>query len=307
MTAPTFSVVIAAHDAEATIGEALDSAHAQTLAPLEVVVVDDGSTDATAEVIARRGEQVRLIRQENRGPAAARNVAVRESAGDFVAILDADDVFEPDRLAAFSELATARPELDILMSDVYLERGGEVVALFSEQTPFATDDQFAQLVDRCFLAEPAVRRAALLAAGGFDETLRVGEDWECWLRLLHRGAHAGYVDRPLLRYRVDGTGLTADRMVALRSRVQVLERVAALDLTSDERRVVEDTLRRRRRRARLADVEVALETGAPHARRRAAAEAVARDLPIRVRGLLLAAALVPPLAGRIAAFDGHRR
>lgn len=307
MTPPTFSVVVAAHDAEATIGEALDSVLAQTTPPLEIVVVDDGSTDGTADVVARHGERVRLIRQENRGPAAARNVAIRRSVGEFAAILDADDVFEPERLAAFSELAAARPELDILMSDVYLERGGEVTGLFSEETPFADDDQFTQLVDRCFLAEPAVRRTTLLAAGGFDETLRVGEDWECWLRLLHRGARAGYVERPLLRYRVDGAGLTADRMTALRSRVQVLERAAALDLSPDERRVVEQTLRRRRRRARLAEVEVALAAREPHARRRAAAEAFGPDVPLGVRALLLASAAVPGLGTRIAAVGGHRR
>jgi len=307
MTAPTFSVIIAAYDAETTIGEALDSVFAQTLPPLEIVVVDDGSTDRTADVVARNGDQVRLIRQENRGPAAARNVAVRQAVGDFVAILDADDVFEPERLAAFSELAAAHPELDILMSDVYFERSGEVIGRFSEETPFAFDDQLVQIVDRCFLAEPAVRRAALLAIDGFDESMRVGEDWECWIRLLQGGAQAGYVNRPLLRYRVDGAGLTADRLVALRSRVQVIERAAALELPPDARRAVDHYLPRRRRRALLAEVETDLAERHPGARRRAAAAALGPEIPLRVRGLLLLSAAVPQASRLIGALDGRRR
>ena len=124
---------------------------------------------------------------------------------------------------------------------------------------------------------------------------------------MHGGGRAGYVDRPLLRYRVDGAGLTADRMTALRSRVQVLERAAALDLAPDERRVVDHFLRRRRRRAQLAEIEVAVAARAPGARRGAATAAFRLDVPLRLRGLLLAAALVPALGPRIGAYGGHRR
>jgi hypothetical protein len=93
----------------------------------------------------------------------------------------------------------------------------------------------------------------------------------------------------------------------LRSRVHVLERASTLDLSPGQRRLVEGTLRRRRRRARLAEIEVALAAREPGSRRRAAAAAFGGDVPLRVRGLLLCAAAVPALAPRIAALDGHRR
>ena len=94
-------------------------------------------TDGTGTPPYRRA--INYIRQANRGAAAAKNVGFRRAAGEFVAILDADDVYEPDALAALTELAVSRPDLDILQVDLYFEVGGEIVGRFSEKTPFPMD------------------------------------------------------------------------------------------------------------------------------------------------------------------------
>ena len=198
---PSFSVVIAAYQAVTTIVEAVESALGQTLPPREIIVVDDGSTDGTASALDLYRDRIVLLRQENAGAAAALNVALRAATGDFVCPLDADDVYERDRLRVLGELGAARPDLDLLGADCYLERDGSVVARFSERTPFAVADQRVAIFDRVFVVLPAMRRRRLLAIGGYDESFRVAYDWDCYLRLLLDGASAGYVDEPLYRYR----------------------------------------------------------------------------------------------------------
>jgi hypothetical protein len=297
--APTFSILIATYQAAATIAESVESALSQTVRAHEVIVVDDGSSDGTDEQLKPYGDRIRYLRQENRGAPAASNVGLAAATGDFVSILDADDTYEPQRLEALTELATKRPDLDILMTDAYLEVEGETVGLFSELTPFASAQQNLEIFERCFVAWPAVRRQTLVELGGFDESLRIGYDWECWIRLLHAGCRAGGVDEPLLRYRIAGQrSLTDDRVGALQSRVRVLEVAARLDLSEEERGQLELFLRRRRRRVLLAESEHALRGRSPDARRRSVAVATASGMPLGVRLKALAAAVAPRIAAR---------
>ena len=209
---PSFSVIIAAYQAAATIGEAVDSALSQTLPPVEVIVCDDGSTDDLEAALAQYRERITVLRQENRGAAAARNAASRAARGDFVAILDADDVYMPERLEALGALAAARPDLDILSTDTYFEVEGELAGRFNDQRhPFAIADQRTEILRRCFiLYNAAVRRERLLELGGFDETLAQAEDWELWIRLILAGSRAGTVDEPLARYRMTPDSLTSE-------------------------------------------------------------------------------------------------
>ena len=108
---------MAAFQAAETIGEAVESALAQTLPPHEIIICDDGSTDDIGGAIARFGERVRLLRQEHRGPGAAKQTASEAASGEFVVVLDADDTFHPRRLEALGEAAAARPDLDLLTTD----------------------------------------------------------------------------------------------------------------------------------------------------------------------------------------------
>jgi Glycosyl transferase family 2 len=297
--APTFSVLITCYQAADTVGDAVQSALAQSRAPHEVIVVDDGSTDGTREALAPFLDRIDYVRQANRGHSAALNAGVQRASGDFVVLLDADDAYEPERIEALTELAVARPDLDVLMTDAHLEVNGRVVSRFTERTPFAVEDQRLAIFERCFIAWPAVRRRLLLDAGGFDESLRRGKDWEAWIRLLHAGASAGLVDEPLHRYRIKGEGsLTDDRVAALRARVVVLERAARLDLSPPERAQLEHFLGRRRRRALLAEAEQALRAGSPDARRLAVRVASMPGMPAGTRAKALAAIVAPRAAGR---------
>ena len=174
MTVPSFSVVIPAYNASGTIAEAVESVLGQTVRPLEVVVVDDGSTDDIEGALAPYRHDISLVRKEGGGGASALNAGLHAVSGDFVAQLDADDAYAPERLEALRELGARQADLDILATDAYLEAEGEVVGRFSTGTPFADHDQRVSIFDRCFMLLPAMRRERLLAIGGQDESMRLG-------------------------------------------------------------------------------------------------------------------------------------
>src|SRR4051794_15961929 len=121
---PTFSVVVPAYQAAVTIGETLDSVLAQAPPPQEVIVADDGSTDDLDGALGRFGTAVRVVRIPHAGVAAARNAGARAASGDFVLVVDADDVLLPGKLAALGRLGQERPDLDLLCTDVVFEVGG---------------------------------------------------------------------------------------------------------------------------------------------------------------------------------------
>ncbi len=295
---PTFSVIIPAYQAADVVAQAVESALDQTIPAHEVIVCDDGSTDDIEAALAPYRERVLFLRKENGGGASALNTAARAATGEFVSLLDADDAYEPERIEAVGELAAARPDLDIVMTDSYMELEGRIVGRFSEETPFAAEAQRTAILDRCFIAWPAVRRDRLRAIGGFDEALRIAYDWDFWLRLLFDGARAGLVDVPLHRYRISGESLSGDRPAALRERVTILEKVSDASLSERERVALRRSLASKRSRAALAEAQAALRAGSPDARRRALIVAVGRGYgtPTRLNAML--AVLAPRLAAR---------
>jgi len=300
--APTFSVVVAAYQAAGTIGEALESVLTQTVPPHEIVVCDDGSTDDLDAALEPFRERIVVVRQENRGEAAAKNAAACAATGEFVAILDADDVYLPGRLEALGGLAAARPDLDLLTTDAYLEVEGQVVRrVYGDDWTFEVDDQRREIMRRNFVfGHAAVRRGRLLAAGGFDETIRFTTDWECWMRLILGGSRAGAVLEPLARYRVSPTALSADRTRMTAGRLESLRK----GLEHPALRPAE----REAGRARLAELERelavmrlrdAVRSGGAEARRLALGLAFGRGVPPETRLKSLAAVLAPGLTGRL--------
>src|SRR4051794_6053007 len=225
-SAPSFSIIIAAYQAAGTVGEAIDSALAQTAPPHEVVVCDDGSTDDLDAALAPYRQRIRLVRKANGGEASAKNAAAREATGDFVVILDADDTFMPERLERLGALAAERPELDILTTDAYLEHDGRVLRrCYRPAWPFAFGGQREEILRRNFIfGLAAVRRERLLALGGFDESIPRTTDWNLWIRMILRGSQAGAVLEPLARYRVHPTSLSADRIRMRPGGLQTLRR-----------------------------------------------------------------------------------
>jgi GT2 family glycosyltransferase len=299
-TPPTFSVLIAAYQAADTIGDAVMSALEQTTPPLEIIVCDDGSTDDLEDALSPYLPHIQLIRQSNRGEAAAKNAAARRARGEFVVILDADDVFLPRRLEALGELATNRPDLDLLTTDAILEVDGVPVRRCYDSTfTFDVADQRRAILERNFIfGLAAVRREALFAVDGFDEALRYAMDWDCWLRLLARGARAGLVDAPLARYRLRATGLSAQRGRLLHGRVAVLERaVSNPDLTPAEHDLARREARRQLALASVVEASESLRAAGPDRRRLALRAALTPAVPAATRLRALAAAAAPHLAG----------
>jgi glycosyltransferase involved in cell wall biosynthesis len=306
---PSFSIVIAAYQAAETIHDAVASARRQTVPAAEIVVCDDGSTDDLPTALGSFADEVKLIRQPNRGEAAAKNAGVQASVGEFAVFLDADDAFLPERLEALGELASARPDLDVLTTDALLEVDGSVVRHCYDATwEFEVDDQRAAILERNFVfGLAAVRRSRFLAAGGFDESLRFATDWDLWLRLILGGAKVGLVAEPLAVYRLRSTSLSAQRPQLLRGRCAVLERALSRDdLTVAEREGVREALAQNRREALLAEAREALVAGGSDARIRALRVAAGREVPVLTRLRALAAAAAPRRASRLLVRERER-
>jgi Glycosyl transferase family 2 len=298
---PSFSVLIAAYNVAGFVGEAVASALGQTRPPLEVIVCDDGSTDELDAALEPFRDRIVLLRQENGGEASAKNAAAQAASGDFLAILDADDVYLAERLEALGELAVARPDLDVLTTDAVLEvDGAPVRRCYTKELPFEVDDQRAAIITRNFVfGLTAVRRARFLDAGGFDESLRYATDWDLWARLILGGSRVGAVMEPLARYRLREGSLSGARPSLLAGRIRVLEQAAAnRSLNGSERRIVAGSIALERRRLALAEARAALAGELPRPRRRSLAVALGPGHEVRTRVKALAAAVAPRSAGR---------
>jgi glycosyltransferase involved in cell wall biosynthesis len=205
--ASKFSVVVPAHNVERTLHVAIRSVLDQTLPALEVVVVDDGSSDSTAEIAATFGERVRLIRKENGGTASARNRGIAEARGDVICFLDADDRYEPGRLEAIAAKLEAEPGLDGVLTDALLVGGGGSRRA-SGWWPAAASRERLDIRSKPIFCALAVRRRVLDELGPFDSRFRLLEDVEMWHRLICRGHPIGYVDDPSYVYLLNDEGKT---------------------------------------------------------------------------------------------------
>ena len=204
------AVVVPTYQYGHFVGRAIDSALAQTSPPAEVVVVDDGSTDDTADVVGRYGPPVRLIVQANQGVAAARNTGVRASTSPLVAFLDADDAWEPGKLAAQVARWTGEPDLVLVHCGVReVDADGAVTGVRVRGAEGDVAEDLLLLREPGILgggSGPLVPRSALDRVGGFDERLSTSADWELWLRLATTG-RVGFVAEPLVRYTIHGSNM----------------------------------------------------------------------------------------------------
>ncbi len=218
----TFSVVIAAYEAARTVGGAIESVLAQTRGDFEVVVVDDGSRDQTAtvvEAIAARDPRVKLHRQPNGGPSAARNRGIAESTGELLSMLDSDDLWLPNYLAEMGEALEADPEAGFAYTEAWEleEASGRFLkgtAMARQQPPAATlpHEQFViELMKRNFVYNAVtVRRSVLERVGVYDASMTHGEDYELWLRIANSGFTAVRVPGPLAIKRDSVISLSTD-------------------------------------------------------------------------------------------------
>ncbi len=198
-------VVITAYDQGEMVREALQSVCAQTRRPARVLIVDDGSTDEQSLCVLEqiRSQQewevpVHVLRQENRGVSAARNVGIRMTQAPFVVVLDGDDTIEPAFLEKTCDMLEAQPTM--VAASAWLHTFGVMDAVVQS----CGGDVRAFLSRNCAPATHMLRRSAWEACGGYDETMRSGfEDWDFFLSMLEVAPDAciGIVEQPLINYR----------------------------------------------------------------------------------------------------------
>lgn len=238
---PRFSVVIPAFNAAATLAHAIESVRAQTWPAHEIIVVDDGSTDATAEV-AHQFADVRLIRQANSGVSVARNAGAAAASGDWLAFLDADDSYAPDRLRLHAEWIAEDPTLDFLTGDYeYRDAAGtllgtSMVQHVSGRAMLAKAGGATRVVmDRpdeiaAFVADHfgdthtlSVPRTRFIELGGYPTGFKVCEDVHFLARLVAHGHRIGVICRSLGVYVIHGASATRrDPVAAQRENVRTL-------------------------------------------------------------------------------------
>ncbi len=264
---PLVSVVIPSYNSALVIGQTVESALAQTHRSLEVIVVDDGSTDDTERAVRPYRDRIVYLRQENQGLAGARNAGMARATGDLVAWLDADDLWNPEKVALQVAVLQQHPECVLVASDFsafddtgYFDRShlrayfaavgrmpGDLAGLFPHREELESRPLGSGLPDRVVVywgemyrrliwgnvllpSTVLFRRDAASRAGVLDASCRRDADWEYLLRVSAQGGVA-FVDHPLMRYRYSAGQMSSDKHLAdiALSRLVVLERLTARD------------------------------------------------------------------------------
>ena len=221
MGQPLISCIVPVFNGERYLREALDSIFAQTYQKLEVIVVDDGSTDGTATVVAGFGDRVCSLWQPNHGPAAARNLGLDIARGDYVAFLDADDLWHSEKLQRQLTRFLARAELDYCVAHAQ----NFWIPELSEENDKFRDHRIAKALPAYVTGSLLVRREFLTRVGFFDPSLGHGDSMEWFLRAAEHGAVGELMSDVLLYRRLHHTNRI--RQLAATSRNEFLQIVKA--------------------------------------------------------------------------------
>ena len=226
------SVIIPAYNHARFLGACVESALGQTLAPAEVIVVDDGSTDDTAAVLERFSGHVHVVRQPNRGVSAARNAGAAAAQGDALAFLDADDEWLPRKLEAQVARLQAGPLVGLVHCGVVeIDAEGRVLGERLDGLEGRVAEEMMLFRRGVILgggSAAVVPRGAFSETGGFDESLSTSADWDLYHRIARRRAVA-FVPQALVRYRVHGGNMHADVGRTAREMRRAYERAFAED------------------------------------------------------------------------------
>jgi glycosyltransferase involved in cell wall biosynthesis len=296
------SIIIPAYNAAQFIGETLQSVFAQTFTDYEVLLINDGSPDTEALVlaIAPFRDRINYIKQENRGASAARNGGLQMAQGEFVAFLDADDIWLPTYLE--DQIAfTRNHDVDLICSDaiVFDEEGMDddsymdALSKDRSKTGHVTFDALIRGEQNLITSGVVARRESVIAAGLFDESLRNAQDFDLWIRMTLHGARLAFQRKALLRYRNREGSLSGDATNRINRELRVYRKILAeYRVTGAQRLEVESAIRR-------CDRELYLVQGKEHLNRREfspalesfrKAKAIQANWKLRLSCLLLAIA-----------------
>ena len=233
---PLVSVVVPTYNSARFIGEAVKSVIEQTYSHHEIIVVDDGSTDNTKDVLRPFDGRIRYLHQENRGPSAARNAGIKAAKGEYVCFLDADDLWLPQKLELQVAYMDCHQDVGVLFSDhEEFDQNGTVFNSFLKQKVFyrelvsseliPTDRAFRMLVAENFISTPTVmvRRDSFKKTGLFDESIRSVEDRDMWLRFSARYKIA-CLPIVVCRRRLHGLNISQQSEQSITGRIKTLEK-----------------------------------------------------------------------------------
>ncbi len=229
---PLVSVILPVFNGEAFLAQAIASVLAQTYRPIQVIVVDDGSTDATA-AMAQAFQKVEYVYQANQGLSAARNAGIHLSSGEFIAFLDADDLWLPDKLRVQIDYLLNHPEVGYAFTQerLFTDSGS---ALLARYRPELVAEDHPGYHPGTLL----IRRAVFEQIGLFDPAYKITQDTDWFARAKDAGICAAVIPQTLLLKRVHGSNLSSEREVLTRELLRVLrssiERQRAQRLNTDE-------------------------------------------------------------------------
>jgi glycosyltransferase involved in cell wall biosynthesis len=255
------SVIIPSFNCRKHVCAAIDSALAQSHSLLEVIVIDDGSTDGTGALISERyGSSVRYAFQANRGLAAARNAGLAMASGDLIQFLDSDDLLRPEKVAKHVDFLEKHPDTDVVYSDfVYFVSDPAVDSTPSPdhyRARYGAADTWTALLSGNFIVCHAalVRRSAILAVDGFDESLRACEDYDLWLRLAARGSGFRHAGAALALYRRTPGSMSSRPMQQWLENLRVLDKVPTYAVFRNDSELARWKAARSQLHARLAQL-----------------------------------------------------
>ena len=219
------SVIIPVYNGERYISEAIDSVLNQTYKDLEIIVVNDGSTDNTVEILKEYDDKIRCKSQGNKGQASAINEGIKMAKGKYIAYLDADDVCLPERFENQVKYLEEHPNVGLVYSDCYqIDENGKIQRIIKSQP----HDNFV-LLQKNYVPRSAVmhKRECLDEVGLFDERITGSDDWDMWIRISEK-FEMGYIGKPLVKHRVHGGNISLTRPKRLDhwryTRMRILEK-----------------------------------------------------------------------------------
>lgn len=238
---PEVSVIITTYNYGHMLAESIDSVMTQDYDDFELIVVDDGSTDNTSEVVSRYGDRIRYVRQDHSGIAAARNHGIAEAKADLIAFQDADDLWAPNTLSLRVQSIKRHPELGLVFGDAIVLRDGEIVvhSFLKERAVLRTLDTvcergylriisesaFPALLKERFIPIPSIiiPKQRFDEVGPWDASFEGVEDYEFYLRLSKR-FRLGYLDRVLVTCRIHGANVSCSVSKQNERRINLLRR-----------------------------------------------------------------------------------
>lgn len=231
---PQVSVIIPTYNSARYVVDAVESVLAQTYRDFEVIVIDDGSTDETPEVMKRYGAPVRYLRQENAGVAAARNRGIAESSGRYVAFLDADDVWLPQKLER--QINALAINYGVQACDTGYVLADTTLNPVAVKRNLRSGSTFKELLLRgtvVFIGSVICEKEILERVGGFDPALSQCADWDMWIRVSSQTEFV-YIDEALVYYRQHDTNMSRSASLLELDTIRVLEKsFARTDVPSD--------------------------------------------------------------------------